>query len=191
MDGAPGAYYDLAHDNASAEIRRPLGAAGRILLPDCPDRQDRPDRQDKQQILEAWLALTGPADEFSEPVHLPMLTGSMAPRIPLDAELLIAPVRDRPWSTGDVVVFWRDAKLVAHRVLLILGWGPGALVLEKGDRNLEAGWIRRRDVRGVVVDRTPVYPDQLCLTLTERGAVRQSVVYSLRQLARRLLGRGN
>lgn len=150
-----------------------------------------PDHNDKQKRLDAWLALTGPAEGFTEPVRLPMLTGSMAPRIPLDAELLIAPVRDHPWSTGDVVVFWRDSRLVAHRVLLVVGWGPGALVLEKGDRNLEAGWIRRRDVRGVVVDRTPVYPDQLCLSLTERGAVRQSVVYSLRLLIRRLLGRGN
>jgi hypothetical protein len=150
-----------------------------------------PDRPEKQELLDAWLALTGPEEGFTEPVRLPMLTGSMAPRIPVDAELHIAPVRDRPWSTGDVVVFWRDARLVAHRVLLVLGWGPGALVLEKGDRNPTAGWIRRRDVRGVVVDRTPRHPDQLCLPLTERGAVRQSVVYSLRLIARRLLGREN
>jgi hypothetical protein len=150
-----------------------------------------PQRPDKQQLLDAWLALTGPEEDFTRPVRLPMLTGSMAPRIPLDAELLIAPARGHAWSSGDVVVFWRDSRLVAHRVLLVLGRGPGALVLEKGDRNRSAAWIRRRDVRGVVVDRTPLYPDQLCLPLKERGAVRQSVLYSLRLIARRLLGRGN
>ena len=178
MDAPSGAYYDLALDIASVESAVPGG----MLLAD---------RVDKQKLLDAWLALTGPRENFTDPVRLPMLSGSMAPRIPLDAELLIAPASNRAWSSGDVVVFWRSDRLVAHRVLLILGWGPGAVVVEKGDRNLGAGWIRRRDVRGVVVDRTPIYPDQLCWSLSERGAVIQSVMYSLRQLARRLAGRGS
>lgn len=144
---------------------------------------------DKQKLLDAWLALTSPEVSFTETVRLPMLTGSMAPRIPIGAELVIAPAGSRPWSTGDVVVFLRDDLLVAHRVLLAFGWGSGAWLLEKGDRNVGAGWIRRRDVRGLVIDRLVPDTRRYCLPLHERGSVRQSVIYSLRVVARRLLRR--
>jgi hypothetical protein len=150
-----------------------------------------PDHADKRKLLDAWLALTDPAVPFIAPVRLPMLSGSMAPRIPIDSELVIAPVGERICASGDVVVFLRDGRLVAHRVLLVVGWGPGALLLEKGDSNLGVGWIRRRDVRGVVVDRIPTDPRRRTLPLTEHGAVRQSVNYSLRTLLRRLLRRGS
>ena len=83
----------------------------------------------------------------------------------------------------------RDGRLVAHRVLLAFGWGSGAWLLEKGDRNVGAGWIRRRDVRGLVIDRIITDTRRRSLPLQERGTVRQSVIYSLRAVARRLLGR--
>ena len=59
-----------------------------------------PSSPDNQKLLDAWLALTGPDVELTEPVRLPMLTGSMAPRIPIGAELVIAPAGSRTWSTG-------------------------------------------------------------------------------------------
>jgi hypothetical protein len=144
---------------------------------------------DHADLLDAWLALTDDAVAFAGPVRLPMLSGSMAPRIPVGADLVIVPADSRGWGTGDVVVFVRDGRLVAHRVLLMVGRGPAAWLLEKGDRNVGAGWIRRRDVRGLVIDRVPNDPRRRYLPLREPGTVRESVVYSLRILARRLLGR--
>ncbi len=105
---------------------------------------------DRQQLFDAWLTLTDPAADFPGTVSLPMLTGSMAPAIPVGSRLVIAAARRRPFGVGDVVVFERDGKLVAHRLLFALGFGPGALYLEKGDWNATGGLVRRREVRGVV-----------------------------------------
>lgn len=148
-----------------------------------------PSPPDNAKLLDGWLALTGSPDLFTDPVRLPMFTGSMAPRIPIGCELVIAPADRRPWGRGDVVVFLRDELLIAHRVLLILGRGPGSWLLEKGDRNVGAGWIRRREVRGLVVDRIVTDTERRNLPLHQRGALRESVIYSLRAVARRVLGR--
>ncbi|MBE0565419.1 MAG: hypothetical protein IH621_05650 [Krumholzibacteria bacterium] len=105
---------------------------------------------DREQILDAWLALSAPGGDFPGTVSLPLLTGSMAPAIPVGARLLIASAQRRSFGPGDVVVFARDGKLIAHRLLFALGTGSGTLYLEKGDWNPRGGLIRRRDVRGVV-----------------------------------------
>lgn len=105
---------------------------------------------EREQILDAWLALSAPGADFPGTVSLPLLTGSMAPAIPVGARLLIASAQRRRFGPGDVVVFTRDGKLIAHRLLFALGTGGGGLYLEKGDWNPHAGLIRRRDVRGVV-----------------------------------------
>ena len=69
------------------------------------------------------------------------------------------PAPDRSaWAS--VVVFERGGKLVAHRLLFALGFGPGTLYLEKGDWNATGGLVRRREVRGVVTGwRSAQSPD--------------------------------
>ena len=64
-----------------------------------------PSPPDNAKLLDGWLALTGSPDQFIDPVHLPMLTGSMAPRIPVGSELVIVSACRRPLGRGDVVVF--------------------------------------------------------------------------------------
>ncbi len=148
-----------------------------------------PDQPDRTKLLDAWLALAGPSLDFGGTVHLPMLTGSMLPVIPVGCELVIAAAQRRPFGVGDVVIFLRDDRLVAHRILGQLGWGPHALIFEKGDLNADAGWIRRRDVRGVVVGRVPAESGTELPPLAPRGIVGRSLRHGVRATLRKWLGR--
>lgn len=147
-----------------------------------------PEPEERQRLRDAWWTLTG-REDFAGTLHLPMLTGSMAPAIPVGSELHIVAPAQRPFGNGDVVVFQRDEKLVAHRLVLCLGTGPGALCYEKGDLNADGGWIRRRDVLGVVADRVPPPDAPRVAPLTFRGVVWRSLKHGLRAKLRRWLGR--
>ncbi|MCP4573768.1 MAG: hypothetical protein GY838_15525 [bacterium] len=147
-----------------------------------------PDQVERQKLLDAWWKLTG-REDFPGTVHLPMLTGSMAPSIPVGSELAIVSPRSRNYGIGDVVVFLRDERLVAHRLLLCLGTGPRALCYEKGDFNIDGGWLRRADVLGVVVDRVPPADAAEPQPLAPPGILWRSVRQGLRQKLRRWLGR--
>lgn len=94
----------------------------------------------RQQLLDAWLVLTGQAAAPDGPVELPMLTGSMAPAIPVGARLRIRAGAPAEVRAGDVLVFRVGERLVAHRAVLVLGSGPRQVVLEKGDANTGANW---------------------------------------------------
>ena len=146
---------------------------------------------DRQQLLDAWLALADPAADFPGTVILPMLTGSMAPAIPVGARLVIAAARRRPFGAGHVVVFERGGKLVAHRLLFALGFGPGTLYLEKGDWNATAGLVRRRQVRGVVTGwRKAQSPDSpLVAVPRSRRAAALSLLRSIKALLSARRGR--
>ena len=149
-------------------------------------------QDDRQRLLDAWVALTDPAADFPGTVSLPMLTGSMAPVIPVGARLQIAAARRRAFGVGSVVVFVRGEKLVAHRLLFALGFGPDALYLEKGDWNATGGLIRRREVRGVVTGwlaAGTTDPAHLVPVPRSRSAAIRSFLRSLRILVRGLLGR--
>ena len=150
------------------------------------------EQDERRRLLDAWLALTDPAADFPGTVSLPMLTGSMAPVIPVGARLQIAAARRRAFGVGSVVVFSRGDKLVAHRLLFALGFGPGALYLEKGDWNATGGRIRRREVRGVVIGWLAAgagdAPQLVPVPRSRRAAIR-SFLRSIRILARGLLGR--
>jgi hypothetical protein len=138
-----------------------------------------PDPTERQKLLDAWWKLTG-REDFAGTVRLPVLTGSMAPSIPVGSEVAIASARGCSFGIGDVVVFLKDDRLVAHRLLLCLGTGPGALCYEKGDLNAGGGWIRRRDVLGVVVDRTPPAGAPAPAPLSPSGIVLRSLRQGLR-----------
>ncbi|MFO7608447.1 MAG: hypothetical protein R6X35_04520 [Candidatus Krumholzibacteriia bacterium] len=147
---------------------------------------------DRQQRLDAWLALTDPAADFAGTVILPMLTGSMVPAVPVGADLEIVAARRGRFGAGDVVVFERDGRLVAHRLLLALGFGPGALYLEKGDWNATGGLVRRRQVRGVVTGWRPRGAGAAAPVAVPRSrrAAARSLLHLLTSLARKTLRRG-
>jgi len=108
--------------------------------------------QDRECRLDAWLALTGNGPAPTGTVHLPMLSGSMAPAIPIEATLVITPASARDCRIGDVVVFTEQERLVAHRILLVLGFGDRRWFLEKGDANLKGRWARGKHVCGIVAE---------------------------------------
>ncbi len=106
----------------------------------------------KVQLLDAWLALAedglkpGPG-----PIRLPVLTGSMLPEVPVGAFLHIEKIESRHCRTGDLVIYRMDDRLVAHRVLLRLGWKNTWVIYEKGDNTAVGHWILGRRVRGRAV----------------------------------------
>ncbi len=108
----------------------------------------------RENQLDAWLALTGQTATAPASVTLPMLTGSMAPAIPVGARLEILVRPDRKCRAGDVVVFQEGDKLIAHRILLVLPLGRRRCLLEKGDANPLGRWRRETAVRGRVVGFT-------------------------------------
>ena len=69
---------------------------------------------------------------------LPILSGSMAPRLPTGALALAMPASHGSVSAGDVVVFnipIGDHHLTAHRVVRVLSAGRNPVVETKGDAN--------------------------------------------------------
>lgn len=106
---------------------------------------------DREIQLDAWLALTRQTPTPAAPVRLPMLSGSMAPAIPMGAILEIRVEAPRDCRAGEVVVFQVGDKLIAHRVLLVLKLGPWRCVLEKGDANPGGNWLSHTLVRGRVI----------------------------------------
>ena len=123
--------------------------------------------------FDAWLALTAPrpdGDRSARPavVRLPMRTGSMHPALPRGCTLLIAPVAGAPARAaaaqpGAVVVFARDGRLTAHRVLRRARRDGGPSVLEMGDANPAAEWRPLAEVVGLVLgaesaDGSPLPP---------------------------------
>ena len=154
--------------------------------------------EDRKQLFDAWHALFDPLGDFDGTVRLPMLSGSMAPLIPVGAQMEIASARQRAFGVGDVVVFARDGRLVAHQLVFALGFGRHVLYLERGDRNEAAGIVRRRDVCGVVTGWRPDGggDEEFVAVTRSRGRALRSLLEGsrvglrsrLRRLAARLRG---
>lgn len=113
------------------------------------------DKSQTERFFDAWLALTRESTPASELLELPALTGSMLPDIPRGAILHIRPGGCRNCRVGDVVIYREEeVKLVAHRLLLRVGWGRGQWLFQKGDNNASGCWIRSREVVGLVTGIT-------------------------------------
>ena len=121
--------------------------------------------------FDAWLALTSAeglgaaAGGDGTLLRLPMRTGSMHPALPRGCTLLIAPLpggaaattaardaaRAKAARPGQVIVFARDGRLTAHRVLRRARRDGRPWVLEMGDANPGAAWRPLDEVVGIVV----------------------------------------
>jgi len=108
----------------------------------------KPDK--KEQLLDNWLGLTGKAPLPEGPLVLPVLSGSMRPDIPLGSRILIEPCQADGVRVGDVTVYLENDRLVAHRVLWLLGGRTRGWIFQKGDTNRFGHWIRSSSIRGVV-----------------------------------------
>ena len=106
-------------------------------------RPDRDQAADQLRLLRGDLAP-------GQTVRLTMRSGSMLPLLPVGSQLEIAAVPGEACAVGDVVVFRRGDRLVAHR--LLLGWGhaPGGWFLERGDGTSPVGFLRPGSILGRV-----------------------------------------
>jgi hypothetical protein len=123
-----------------------------------------------------------------ETIWLTVRSGSMVPWMPVGARIEVAAVAGSRCEVGDVFVFERRGRLVAHRLLMGWGSGPLALFLQRGDGVSPAGLVRADAILGRVVavrmpEGDPVRMDGREDAWRARLAARRS----LRRLLRSLL----
>lgn len=133
------------------------------------------------QAADQWRLLEGKLAP-GEAVLLSVHSGSMLPLIPAGAQIAVVATTGAGRRVGDIVVFRRGDRLIAHR--LLFGWGhePGGWFLERGDGVSAAGFIRARQILGLVVEVQDPAVGQLRLDTPQAAAA------GLR-LARRSLAR--
>jgi|GEM_PF-1082421 len=85
-----------------------------------------------------------------ESVFLTVQSGSMLPSMPVGSRIEVGAAAGNGCRVGDVVVFRRGDRLVAHR--LLFGWaaGPGGWFLQRGDGVSPVGFLRPREILGRV-----------------------------------------
>lgn len=130
--------------------------------------------------LSGWYTLLRGRLPPGERVELPVLSGSMAPLLPIGSRLRVEAAGARDSGPGDIVVFSDGHSLTAHRVLLVLRLPWRCLVYQKGDANPRGAWIDGRRIVGRVVDGDR--PDGVRADLDSSGARREA-----RRLAWRFL----
>ncbi len=86
-----------------------------------------------------------------EPVLLPVRSGSMAPLMPVGSRIAVEAVAGDRCEVGDVAVFARGQRLVAHRLLLAWAVGADRWFLERGDGVSAPGLVPQRAILGRVV----------------------------------------
>ena len=84
------------------------------------------------------------------PVQLPVLSGSMSPTLLPGDTLRVRPASGKDLRAGDVAVFVRDGKVLAHRVILSVRLGFRLFILEMGDANGRAARLHPTAVVGMV-----------------------------------------
>jgi hypothetical protein len=86
-----------------------------------------------------------------ERIVLSVRSGSMVPLMPVGARIIVEPTTGDRCGVGDIVVFVRGQRLVAHRLLLTWPVGADRWFLERGDGVSTAGLLPEREILGRVV----------------------------------------
>ena len=109
----------------------------------------RDDRPPDDEATGQWRLVHGDL-EPGESVFLTVQSGSMLPSMPVGSRIEVGVVAGNAYRVGDVVVFRRGDRLVAHR--LLFGWtaGPGGWFLQRGDGVSPAGFLRPGAILGQV-----------------------------------------
>jgi len=130
--------------------------------------------------LSIWYALLRGRLAPGERVELPVLSGSMAPLLPIGGRARIEAAGAGAGGPGAIVVFSDGRSLTAHRVLLALRLPGRRLVYQKGDANFRGAWTDARRIVGRVTGCD--HPDGGHADFDSPDARRES-----RRLARRYL----
>jgi hypothetical protein len=104
-------------------------------------------------LAEAWCELV----ETGHGGRLVVKGRSMTPALRPGWTVAVQPVQPTCLRVGDVAVFFIKSKLVVHRIVLSLGFGPRRLLIEQGDATGRPHRLRDRAVLGRVVE---VFDDQ-------------------------------
>ena len=102
------------------------------------------------QALSQWRLITRNV-AADETVELAVRSGSMNPLMPVGSRILVRPIDGSRCRVGDIVVFRRSDRLVAHRLLVGWGRGPAGWFLQRGDGVSPLGCLRARRILGLVV----------------------------------------
>ena len=77
---------------------------------------------------------------------------SMAPNVTEGMELLIQPTNQvKAINLQDIIAFYRDDKIICHRLLIKFKLGDTKYYIEKGDNNFFPWIIREEDLLGKVI----------------------------------------
>ena len=112
------------------------------------------DSSPPERLLEAHWRLSRGSLEADRTVELPVLSGSMRPRLAVGTSIGIRPATWRDLEPGDIAVFRRGERLTAHRVLILLSVGDRAVCFQKGDLNDRGRWVRGDRIVGRVIAST-------------------------------------
>lgn len=137
-------------------------------------------RSNLDRAVEQWRLLQRKLAP-GETVRLTVRSGSMLPLLPVGAEIAVAAARGMDCRPGDIVIFRRGDRLVAHRLLFAWGRGARRWFLERGDGVSTAGIIRAGDVLGLVVEVIDPEGRRRCLeepaeTAAALGRARRNLV---------------
>jgi hypothetical protein len=129
-----------------------------------------------------------------EGVLLPVLSGSMGPRIVAGCSLRVIAVPPEGTRTGDIVIFRDVNGLTAHRQIIAISLNHRGILYQKGDMNLHGSWISIHRILGVAAEaRDPrgalLYSRGLHVRESRREASRQifrMLLNSIRRFARAL-----
>ena len=113
-------------------------------------RDDRPPNDlASAEATGQWRLVKGDLGP-DESVFLTVQSGSMLPQMPVGSRIEVGAMVGSAYRVGDIVVFRRGDRLVAHR--LLFGWavGPGAWFLQRGDGVSPVGLLRPRSILGQV-----------------------------------------
>lgn len=120
-----------------------------------------------------------------ERIVLSVRSGSMAPIMPVGSRIAVEAVAGHRCDVGDIVVFARDQRLVAHRLLLTWPVGPDRWFLERGDGISGTGLLHHRAVLGrVVTIHHPAGNTTALASPAARWQARRAVRKSLRNMVR-------
>ncbi|MBN2546241.1 MAG: hypothetical protein JXB50_10625 [Spirochaetes bacterium] len=103
-----------------------------------------------KNIITDWLDLYSKKIKPETIIELPVLSGSMMPYLVPGKKIYIKSYNDEKIYIGDIVVFKKNNKLNAHRVLFKLKFKKCILIYEKGDVNPTGTWIKNTDIVGIV-----------------------------------------
>lgn len=129
---------------------------------------------------EAWVSVTSGGIRSEAGVVLPVLSGSMGPRIVGGCSMRVVPVPPEGSSAGDIVVFRDGNDLTAHRQLACMRICGKFYIFQKGDRNPHGSWIPSDRVVGLVAEARD--PEGRLLYSREPHA-REARLVARRQLA--------